>query len=181
MRGIQVKGHLCITCHLHTVSCLIETRVVIWPEGCFFTRILTIDLQWDGSWGKTGHMGTNCSITCQDVNSNNSFILIKASLLGGKPSFPFDNHQRGGMGQNFNRSEPSLKDIAHDQLGWTQSVIQEDESNWSSRRLRESLSQGWGKTEVWKGRRRPWEGFTQGHLRYTPTTVQCCYPWWSSW
>jgi hypothetical protein len=57
------------------------------------------------------------------------FILIKASLLGGKPSFPFDNHQQGGMGQNFNTSEPSLKDIVRDQLGCTQSEIQEDESN----------------------------------------------------
>jgi hypothetical protein len=27
------------------------------------------------------------------------FILIKASLLGGKPSFLFDNRQQGGMGQ----------------------------------------------------------------------------------
>jgi hypothetical protein len=45
------------------------------------------------------------------------FVLIKASLLGGKPSFPFGNHQQGGMGPNFNRSEPSLKDIAHDPLG----------------------------------------------------------------
>jgi hypothetical protein len=27
------------------------------------------------------------------------FILIKASLLGGKPSFYFDNHQQGGMGR----------------------------------------------------------------------------------
>jgi hypothetical protein len=57
------------------------------------------------------------------------FILIKASLLGGKPSFLFDNHQQGGMGQNFNKSEPSLKDITQDQLGQTQSEIQEDESN----------------------------------------------------
>jgi hypothetical protein len=40
------------------------------------------------------------------------FILIKASLLDGKPSFPFDNRQQGDMVQNFNRSEPSLKDIA---------------------------------------------------------------------
>jgi hypothetical protein len=45
------------------------------------------------------------------------FVLINASLLGGKPSFLFDNRQQGGMGHNFNRSEPSLKDIAHDQLG----------------------------------------------------------------
>jgi hypothetical protein len=57
------------------------------------------------------------------------FILIKASLLGGKPSFPFDNRQHGGMGQNFNTSEPSLKDIVRDQFGCTQSEIQEDESN----------------------------------------------------
>jgi hypothetical protein len=45
------------------------------------------------------------------------FALIKASLLGGKPSFLFDNRRQGGMGQNFNGSEPSLKDIAQDQLG----------------------------------------------------------------
>jgi hypothetical protein len=42
------------------------------------------------------------------------FIPIKASMLGGKPSFLFDNHQQGGMGQDFNRSESSLKDIAQD-------------------------------------------------------------------
>jgi hypothetical protein len=54
------------------------------------------------------------------------FILIKASILGGKPSFPFDNRQQGGIGQNFNRSEPSLKDIVQDQLAWTQSKIQEE-------------------------------------------------------
>jgi hypothetical protein len=42
------------------------------------------------------------------------FILIKSSLLGGEPSFPFDDRQQGGMGQNFNGSEPSLKDIAQD-------------------------------------------------------------------
>jgi hypothetical protein len=45
------------------------------------------------------------------------FVLIKASLLGGKPSFSFDNRQQGGMGQNFNRSEPSLKGIVQDWLG----------------------------------------------------------------
>jgi hypothetical protein len=45
------------------------------------------------------------------------FILIKASLLGGKPSFPFDNRQQGGMGQNFKTGETSLKDIVRDQLG----------------------------------------------------------------
>jgi hypothetical protein len=27
------------------------------------------------------------------------FVLIKASLLGGKPSFSFNNHQQGGMGR----------------------------------------------------------------------------------
>jgi hypothetical protein len=45
------------------------------------------------------------------------FILIKSSQLGSKPSFLFDNRQQGGMGQNFNKSEPSLKDIVQDQLG----------------------------------------------------------------
>jgi hypothetical protein len=45
------------------------------------------------------------------------FVLIKASLLGGKPNFLFDNYQQGGMGQNSNTSEPSLKDIVRDQLG----------------------------------------------------------------
>jgi hypothetical protein len=57
------------------------------------------------------------------------FVLIKASLLGGKPRFPFDNRQQGCMGQNLNRIEPSLKDTAQDQLGRTQSEIKEDESN----------------------------------------------------
>jgi hypothetical protein len=44
------------------------------------------------------------------------FVLIKASLLGGKPNFPFNIRQQGGMGQNFNRSEPSLKNIFQDSL-----------------------------------------------------------------
>jgi hypothetical protein len=38
-------------------------------------------------------------------------------MLGGiKPSFLFDNHQQGGMGQNFNKNEPSLRDIIRDQI-----------------------------------------------------------------
>jgi hypothetical protein len=37
------------------------------------------------------------------------FILIKASLLGCKSSFLFNNCQQGGMGQNFNRSDPSSR------------------------------------------------------------------------
>jgi hypothetical protein len=45
------------------------------------------------------------------------FVLIKASILGGKPSFPFDNRQQGGIEKNFSISEPSLKDIVRDQLG----------------------------------------------------------------
>jgi hypothetical protein len=79
------------------------------------------------------------------------FILIKSSQLGSKPSILFDNRQQGGMGQNFNKSEPSLKDIVQDQLGWTESEIQEDELNWSSRRGRESWGRGRGRTEVQKG------------------------------
>jgi hypothetical protein len=44
------------------------------------------------------------------------FVLIKASMFSGiKPSFPFNSHQQGVMRLNFNRSEPSLKDIVQDQ------------------------------------------------------------------
>jgi hypothetical protein len=50
------------------------------------------------------------------MNPTMVFVLIKASMLGGKPSFSFYNRQQCGMGQNFNKSEPSLKDIAQDQL-----------------------------------------------------------------
>jgi hypothetical protein len=71
--------------------------------------------------GETGHMGINCPMVPQDVNfignSNNGFCPSQGFNAGwNKPSFPFDNRQQGGMGQNFNRSEPSLKDIVQDQL-----------------------------------------------------------------
>jgi hypothetical protein len=57
----------------------------------------------------------------QDINfvgnSNNGFHPNQGFIAGwNKPSFPFDNRQQGGMGQNFNRSEPSLKDIVGNQL-----------------------------------------------------------------
>jgi hypothetical protein len=70
---------------------------------------------------ETGHMGTNYPMVSQDVNfvgnSNNGFHPNEGFNVGwNKPSFPFDNHQQGGMGQNFHRSEPSLKDIVQDQL-----------------------------------------------------------------
>jgi hypothetical protein len=66
-----------------------------------------------------GHMGINCPTVSQDVNcignSNNGFRLNQGfNARWNKPSFPFDNHQQGGMGQNFNRSESSLKDIVQD-------------------------------------------------------------------
>jgi hypothetical protein len=61
-------------------------------------------------------MGIHCSMVSQDVNvvgnSKNGFHPNQGFNVGwNKPSFPFDNHHQGGMGQNFNRSEPSLKDI----------------------------------------------------------------------
>jgi hypothetical protein len=50
-------------------------------------------------------------------NSNNGFRPNQGFNAGwNKSSFPFDNHQQGGMGQNFNISELSLKDIVRDQL-----------------------------------------------------------------
>jgi hypothetical protein len=66
-------------------------------------------------------MSINCPMVPQDVNfvgnSNNGFRPNQGFNVGwNKPSFPFDNRQQGGMGQNFNRSEPSPKDIIQDQL-----------------------------------------------------------------
>jgi hypothetical protein len=66
-------------------------------------------------------MSINCPMVPQDVNfvgnSNNGFCPNQGFNAGwNKPSFPFDNRQQGGMGQNFNRSEPSPKDIIQDQL-----------------------------------------------------------------
>jgi hypothetical protein len=66
-------------------------------------------------------MSINCPMVPQDVNfvgnSNNGFRPNQGFNAGwNKPSFPFDNRQQSGMGQNFNRSEPSPKDIIQDQL-----------------------------------------------------------------
>jgi hypothetical protein len=66
-------------------------------------------------------MGINCPTVPEDVNfvgnSNNGFYANQGfNARWNKPSFSFNNHQQGGMGQNFNRGEPSLKDIVRDQL-----------------------------------------------------------------
>jgi hypothetical protein len=71
--------------------------------------------------GETGHMGFNCPMGPQDVNfvgnSNNDFHPNQGFNAGwNKPSFPFDNRQHGGNGQNFNINEPSLRDIIRDQV-----------------------------------------------------------------
>jgi hypothetical protein len=71
--------------------------------------------------GETGHMGVNFPTVYQDTNfvahSNNGFHLNQGFNSGwNKPSFPFDNRQQGGNGQNFNRNEPQLRDIIRDQL-----------------------------------------------------------------
>jgi hypothetical protein len=52
---------------------------------------------------ETGHMGINCLMVPQNVNfvgnSNNGFRPNQGFNAGwSKPSFPFDNHQQGGMG-----------------------------------------------------------------------------------
>jgi hypothetical protein len=70
---------------------------------------------------ETSHMGVNCPTVCQDANSvghsNNGFRLNQGFNSGwNKSSFPFDNRQQGGNGQNFNRNVPQLKDIIRDQL-----------------------------------------------------------------
>jgi hypothetical protein len=69
--------------------------------------------------GETCHMGINCLTVPQDVNfignSNNGFHPNQGFNVGwNKPNFSFDNHQQGGNGQNFNRNEPSLRDIIRD-------------------------------------------------------------------
>jgi hypothetical protein len=66
-------------------------------------------------------MGINCPMVPQHINfignSNNGFRPNQCFNSGwNKPNFPFDNRQQVGMGQNLNRSEPSLKDIVRDQL-----------------------------------------------------------------
>jgi hypothetical protein len=66
-------------------------------------------------------VGVNCPMVHQDVNfvgnSNNGFRLNKGFNSGwNKLNFPFDNHKQGYNGQNFNRNEPSLRDIVRDQL-----------------------------------------------------------------
>jgi hypothetical protein len=71
--------------------------------------------------GETCHLGINCPTVRQDVNfvgnSNNGFCPNQGFIAGwNKLSFPLDNRQQGGMGQNFNKNEPSLRDIIRDQV-----------------------------------------------------------------
>jgi hypothetical protein len=71
--------------------------------------------------GETGHMGVNCLTVYQDANfvghSNNGFRLNQGfNSRWNKPSFPFDNRQQDGNGQNSNRNEPQLRDIMRYQL-----------------------------------------------------------------
>ena len=52
----------------------------------------------------------------EGVNSN-GFCPNQAFNSGwNKPNFLFDNRQQGGNRQNFNRNEPSLRDIIRGQL-----------------------------------------------------------------
>jgi hypothetical protein len=71
--------------------------------------------------GETGHMGINYPTVPHDVNfignSNNGFLPNKDfNVVWNKPNFPFDNHHQGGMGHNFNKIEPSLRDIIRHQV-----------------------------------------------------------------
>jgi hypothetical protein len=68
---------------------------------------------------ETCHMGINYPTVSQDVsfigNSNNSFRLNQVFNAGwNKPSFPFNNRQQVSMGQNLNRSEPSVTDMVRE-------------------------------------------------------------------
>jgi hypothetical protein len=71
--------------------------------------------------GEMGHVGINCPTVSQDVNfisnSNNGFHPNQGFNAGwNKPSFPFNNRQQDGNGQNFNKNEPSLIGIIRDQV-----------------------------------------------------------------
>jgi hypothetical protein len=86
-------------------------------------------------------MSINCPTVSQDVNfignSNIGFCPNQGFNAGwNKPSFPFDNRQQGGMGQNFNRSEPSLKDIVQDELRINSEV---DKKLFANDRMLESI------------------------------------------
>jgi hypothetical protein len=66
-------------------------------------------------------MGINYPTVSQDVNlisnSNNGFRPSQGFNAGwNKPTFMFDNRHQGGMEQNFNKNEPSLRDIIRDHL-----------------------------------------------------------------
>jgi hypothetical protein len=66
-------------------------------------------------------MGINCQTVPENINfignSNNGFHPNQGFNAGwNKPIFLFDNRQQGGMGQNFNGSEPSLRAIIRDQV-----------------------------------------------------------------
>jgi hypothetical protein len=72
-------------------------------------------------------MGINCPTVSWDVNyvgnCNNGFCPNQGfNARWNKSSFPFDNRQQGGIEQNFNSSEPSLKDIVRDQLSFNLEV-----------------------------------------------------------
>jgi hypothetical protein len=70
--------------------------------------------------GETDHMGINCPMTYQVTNfvgNSDGFCPNHGfNSRWNKPNFPFDNHQQGGNGKNFNRNDPSLRDIIRDQV-----------------------------------------------------------------
>jgi hypothetical protein len=62
-------------------------------------------------------MGVNCPMVPRMSTSLVIPTMVFVRNPGwNEPCFPFDNSQQGGMGQNFNRSEPSLRDIIRDQV-----------------------------------------------------------------
>jgi hypothetical protein len=96
-------------------------------------------------------------------------------MLGGKSSFPFDNRQQADMGQNFKVNllswillrislvEPKAKSK---KMSPTDPVQEEENA--------EAEVEVEARTEKEEENLR--DSFAQGHQRYTPTTVQCCYP-----
>ena len=82
--------------------------------------------------GETGHMGSNCPRTRDDVNfiGNNGYHPNQGFNSGwNKTNFPFDNRQQGGNGQNSNRNESSLRDIIQDQLRVNENIRKKFSAN----------------------------------------------------
>jgi hypothetical protein len=120
----RTQTHTCKVHQLEEVD-MFTTKIVLLMKklenpGLDHLKMVDAQLMCE-EFGETCHMGINCPTVSQDVNfvgnSNNGFHRNQGFNAGwNKSSFPFDNCQQGGNGQNFNRNEPYFRDIIRDQV-----------------------------------------------------------------